>query len=90
MSGYNIKIIVFFLKIFFTFTKIVDPEEIQNYAAFHLDLHCLQKYSFRRIQMVKLKHEFSIRVENSMDIDDRAPDNFQFNWVMSTNYPNYM
>ena len=25
----------------------VDPDEMQHYAAFHLGLHCLQKYSFR-------------------------------------------
>ena len=41
------KNIVFFcLKIFFTFTNSVDPDEMQHHAAFHLGLHCL-KYSFR-------------------------------------------
>ena len=25
----------------------VDPDEMQHYAAFHLGLHCLQKYLFR-------------------------------------------
>ena len=34
------------MKIFFTFTNSVDPDEMQHYAAFHLGLHCLQKYSF--------------------------------------------
>ena len=29
------------------FTNSVDPDEMQHYAAFHLGLHCLQKYSFR-------------------------------------------
>ena len=58
VSGYNFqKNIVFFcLKIFFTFSKSVDPDEMQHFAAFHLGLHCLQKYSFRgfgRIQRVK-------------------------------------
>ena len=24
-----------------------DPDEMQHVAAFHLGLHCLQKYSFR-------------------------------------------
>ena len=42
------KNIVFFcLKIFITFTNSVDPDEMQHYAAFHLGLHCLQKYLFR-------------------------------------------
>ena len=27
------------LKVFFTFTNSVDPEEMQQYAAFHLGLH---------------------------------------------------
>ena len=31
------------MKIFFTFTNTVDPDEMQNYAAFYLGLHCLQK-----------------------------------------------
>ena len=36
----------FFLFIF-TYTNSVDPDEMQHYAAFHLTLHCLQKYSFK-------------------------------------------
>ena len=44
----TLKNIEFFcLKIFFAFTKSVDPDGMQQYAAFHLGLHCLQKYSFR-------------------------------------------
>ena len=43
-----LKNIVFFcLKISFTFTNSVDPDEMQHFAAVHLGLHCLQKYSFR-------------------------------------------
>ena len=39
--------IVFFCpKIFFTFTNSVDPDEMQQYAAFYLGLHCLQKCMF--------------------------------------------
>ena len=57
MSGYNFQkdIILFCLKIIFTFTNSVDPDEMQHDAASHLDLHCLQMYSFRgsRIQRVK-------------------------------------
>ena len=40
-------VVFFFLKIFFTFTNSVDPDEMQHFAAFHLGLHCVQKYSFR-------------------------------------------
>ena len=29
------------------YANSVDPDEMQHYAAFHLALHCLQKYSFR-------------------------------------------
>ena len=39
-------IVFFHLKIFLTFTNSVDSDEMQHYAAFHLGLHCLQKYSF--------------------------------------------
>ena len=43
-----LKNIVFFcLKIFYTFTNRVDPDEMQHHAAFNLGLHCLQKYSFK-------------------------------------------
>ena len=29
------------------FSNSVDPDEMQHYAAFHMGLHCFQKYSFR-------------------------------------------
>ena len=38
--------VLFCQNIFFTFTNSVDPDEMQHYAAFHLGLHCLQKYLF--------------------------------------------
>ena len=47
MSGYKLEkkyIILFRLKIFFTFTNSVGRDEMQHYAAFHLGLHYLQKY----------------------------------------------
>ena len=31
----------------FTFTKSVDPDEMQHDAPFHLGLHCSQNYLFR-------------------------------------------
>ena len=40
-------IIFVYLKIFFTFTNSIDPEEMQHNAAFLLGLHSLQKYSLR-------------------------------------------
>ena len=42
-AGYiNLKNIAFFcLKIFFTLTKSVDPNEMPHHATFHLGLHCL-------------------------------------------------
>ena len=45
VSGYYLKNIVFDLKIFFTLTNSVEPDEMTHYAAFHLGLHCLQRYS---------------------------------------------
>ena len=48
MSGYNLKTILFFcLKIFFTSTNSVDPDEMHHYAAFNLGLNCFQTYLFR-------------------------------------------
>ena len=56
MAGYNKRNIDLFLsKDFFTFTNSVDPDQMQHYAAFHLGLHCLQKYSFRGFRMQRVK-----------------------------------
>ena len=40
-------LVLFWLKIFFTLTNSEDPDEMQQYEAFHLGFHCLQKYSLR-------------------------------------------
>ena len=45
--------VLFFLIIIFTFTNSVVTEEMQQYAAFHLGLHCLQKYPFRSLTYTK-------------------------------------
>ena len=37
----------FCLKIFFTFTNNLDPDEMQQYAALYQDLYCFQKHSLR-------------------------------------------
>ena len=42
---------------FFTLKNSVDPDEMLHNAAFHLRLHCLQKYLFRSIVYIYL--EFS-------------------------------
>ena len=49
VAGYNFQkyIVLYCLKIFFTFANSVEPVEMQHYAAFQLGLHCLQKYLFR-------------------------------------------
>ena len=57
--------------------KCVDPSEMQHYAAFHLGLHYLQKYSFRGFPKTKgfyLQHSscnqlFLIRMNKSVDHD---------------------
>ena len=41
------------LKVVLILTNSVDPDEMQNYAAFHLPIHCLQKYPFRGYQYIK-------------------------------------
>ena len=47
VSDFNFKRLYSLFKDHFTLTNNVDPDEMQHYAAFHLGLHCLQKYSFR-------------------------------------------
>ena len=51
-------IVLFYMKICFTFTKGVDLDEMQHSAAFHLGIHCLQMYSLisliHRVKPVKL------------------------------------
>ena len=41
------EIVLLSLKICFIFANSVDPDEMPHYAAFHLGLHCLPKYTFR-------------------------------------------
>ena len=41
------------LRIFFTLTNSVVPDEMPPYVKFHLGLHCLQKYPFRGFQNTK-------------------------------------
>ena len=48
-----LKILYSFVYFFYTFTNRVDPDEMQHYAAFHLGLHCLQKYSFKGFVITK-------------------------------------
>ena len=59
MSGNNFQknIALFCLMIFFILTNSVDPDEMQHhYAAFHLGLHCLQKYLLGVSQIQLVKH----------------------------------
>ena len=41
------------LRIVFTLTNSVDPDEMPHCVAFHLDLHCLSKYRFRGLKYTK-------------------------------------
>ena len=45
---------------FVTFTNSVDPDEMQHRAAFHLGLHCLQKYP--KYKMLNNKHRHRKRI----------------------------
>ena len=48
ITGYGLKInIVFQSTRLVLFLNDADPDEITQYAAFHLGLRCLQKYPFR-------------------------------------------
>ena len=41
------------LKIVLILANSADPDEMQQYAVFHLGLHCLPKYLFRGFQYIK-------------------------------------
>ena len=41
------------LKIVLILANSVDPDEMQHYAAFHLDLDCSPKYPFSGLQYTK-------------------------------------
>ena len=44
MCSYNLKKYCILSEDFCTFTNSIDIEEMLHYAAFHLGIHCLQKY----------------------------------------------
>ena len=44
-----------YLTVVLILANSADPDEMQHTAAFHLDLHCLPKYSFRAFQYKKGK-----------------------------------
>ena len=41
------------LKVVLIWANSADPDEMQLFAAFYLDLHCLPKYRFRGFQYTK-------------------------------------
>ena len=41
------------MKIVLILANSADPDEMQDDAAFHLGVHCLQKYLFRSFQNTK-------------------------------------
>ena len=51
-----------------TLTNSVDPDEMQHYAAFHLGLHCLQKYLFSGFPNTKGYLPFLIFIESSIHL----------------------
>ena len=53
------------LMIVLTSAKSVEPDEMPHYAAFHLGLHCLPKYRFRRFKHTKGHSIIHIKISNS-------------------------
>ena len=47
LKGSQVEVLFLSLKIVIIIANIVDPDEMQHHAAFHLGLHCLPKYPFR-------------------------------------------
>ena len=42
------------LKFVLILANCADPDEMQHYAAFHLGLHCLQNYPFRKRKLTTI------------------------------------
>ena len=63
----------FCLKILFTFTNSVDPDEMKHSAAFHLCLHCLQKYLVYGVSRynIGLKYSVCSSIENWKSADEK-------------------
>ena len=43
--------------------NIVDPDEMQQYAAFHRGLHCLPLYTFRGCSLQRVKDHIQAPVD---------------------------
>ena len=41
------------VRIVFILANSLGPDEMQQYAAFHLGLHCLPKYTFRELSSIQ-------------------------------------
>ena len=69
---------------FFTFTNSVDPDEMQHYAAFHLGIHCLQKYyvcsfpKYKGLINYPPGHEILVFTVNASSKGSDEPDNQAF------------
>ena len=80
MSGY----ICFCLKIFFTFTNSVDPDEMQYYASFHLGLHCLPKYLFRGFPYTNLAVNLLFQIKHLQEtVHNECEERFELTEALS-------
>ena len=70
--GYFIFLDIEFFVDLFCFNS-VDPGEMQHYAAFHLGLHCLQKYLLRGFPECKGLDDKNILVQNKSTWTSAAP-----------------
>ena len=63
VSDYNLQNYCFLLSEDLFYLYSVDHGEIQHYAAFHLGLHCLQKYLFRGSPNTKALTNYCLKNE---------------------------
>ena len=52
-------------RLFHPKAKSVDPDEMLHFAAFHLDLHCLQKYPCRVFRIQRVKHHLQFSTDDN-------------------------
>ena len=93
MSGFNLKNIAFCcLKIFFTFTNGVDPDEMQHYAAFHLGLHFCKSTPLQRVYSLHDENFFMIFYCHlaSADFFKKNQEHYQrVKWIASRSGPTF-
>ena len=77
------------MKVVFTLTNGVDPDEMPHYAASHLGLHYLPKYKFRGLQYTKgfilvRSYKVVLCVVDCSDASSEHPTHAGWDWCLES------